>query len=112
MENSDETTTSIRELNDKLRGMGQGGMITITRGIKALGFEAAVRIVSAVAAFKEFSEDNDPHGEHDCAALAVDGTEVLWKIDYYDLNLEYHSPDAADAKVTRRVLTIMRAEEY
>jgi Protein of unknown function (DUF3768) len=42
----------------------------------------------------------------------VDGEVVMFKIDYYDENMEYGSPDPADPKLTRRVLTILLAEEY
>ncbi|WP_338014081.1 DUF3768 domain-containing protein [Bradyrhizobium canariense] len=33
-------------------------------------------------------------------------------MDYYDLAGQFASPDASKPEVTRRVLTIMRADEY
>lgn len=42
----------------------------------------------------------------------VDDEDYYWKIDYYDRNLELHSPDPADPSVTIRMLTIMRVNEY
>mgnify|MGYP000564937011 CR=1 FL=1 len=42
----------------------------------------------------------------------MDREAYYWKIDYYDRNLEFHSPDAADPVVTVRVLTIIRVDEY
>jgi hypothetical protein len=36
----------------------------------------------------------------------------VWKIDYYDQSLSAHSPNPSDETLTRRVLTIMLAEEY
>jgi Protein of unknown function (DUF3768) len=52
---------------------------------------------------------NDPHEEHDFGSFEADGHTIFFKIDYYDQNLTYHSPDPA---VTRRVITIMPTEEY
>ena len=102
----------IRTLNDELRTTGIGGKMFLTRGMWAMGSDFVAHAVAAVRAFNAFSEDNDPWQEHDCATLEVDGETVIFKIDYFDLNMEALSPDPADPKVTRRVLTIMLADEY
>ena len=59
-----------------------------------------------------FDEDNDPHGERDFGDIDWNGVSLLWKIDYYDSDMLYASPDPADAAVTQRVLTVMLASEY
>jgi hypothetical protein len=105
-------TGVIRTLNDALRRTGVGGETFITRGIQSLPAAVQVAILQRVASFNDFSEDNDPHGEHDFGIVEFDGHTVDWKVDYYDLDLRYHSPDGADPTVTRRVLTVMLAEEY
>ena len=50
--------------------------------------------------------------EHDFGAFELEGQNLFWKIDYYDTGLKYGSPNPEDPRVTRRVLTIMLAEEY
>lgn len=102
----------IRVLNDKLRTSGEGGEIVITRGIHALRPDIVVAVIGAVRSFTAFNSANDPYREHDFALLEVCGQRVMFKIDYYDLKLCGHSPDAGDPAVTRRVLTIMLADEY
>jgi hypothetical protein len=102
----------IRDLNDELRKTGIGGETFLARGLIAKGADFIAKACAAVRAFNAFTNDNDPWQEHDCATLDVDGETLIFKIDCYDLNREYGSPDAADPKVTRRVLTIMLAEEY
>ena len=99
----------IRELNDQLRCKAIGGRIVITRGIEALGSAGAARVLAAVARFDDFTEDNDPWGEHDCAVLTLEGRRIIFKIDLY----EDPEVKGADGKsITTRVLTIMLAEEY
>ncbi|MEL6467544.1 MAG: DUF3768 domain-containing protein [Pseudomonadota bacterium] len=103
----------IRELNDRFRVEGLGhGSILLTQGIQAKGGEFAVSAFNAVRAFNDFSEDNDPWGEHDFGAVDLDGEKVFFKIDYYDLSLQQGSENPANEGCTHRVLTIMLASEY
>ena len=107
-----ERRLQIRALNDRLRIRRLGGFFNITQGVKALGHECHLVIRQRIAEFDDFNFNNDPFGEHDFGKLTVDGHKLFWKIDYFDINVEYHSPDPADPKVTRRSLTIMLASEY
>jgi hypothetical protein len=102
----------IRALNDRLRQSRTGGMIVITPGIRAMGPEVVFDLLRAVAEFDDFSPNNDPYGEHDMGALTFRGRRVFWKIDAFDLAMEYASPDPSDPTLTKRVLTVMLAEEY
>ncbi len=106
------TTERIRALNDELRKNLIGGLALITPGVAALGQDVVERIVKTLAVFDDLCEANDPYGEHDFGAFEADGHKLFFKIDYYDTNLTYHSPDPSDPAVTERVITIMLAEEY
>lgn len=106
------TRQRIQVLNDWLRMHGTGGRVVMTSGISALDDNTRSKVVSAIRAFDALAEDNDPYGEHDCAVLEVDGLTIMFKIDYYDLSLSAHSPDPADPSLTKRILTVMLAEEY
>ena len=108
----DRNQAKVRRLNDNLRIHGRGGIVLITCGIAGLDPSTIREVLAAVASFEAFNADNDPVGVHDCAILTVAGVEVLWKIDSYDRSRRFRSPDPTDPKVTVRVLTIMRADEY
>jgi Protein of unknown function (DUF3768) len=105
-------TEQIRTLNDRLRQNFSAGTAVMTCGVAALGAEAVARIVKTIAIYDDFCHANDPHEEHDFGAFEADGHVIFFKIDYYDKTLTCHSPDAADQSVTKRVITIMLAEEY
>jgi len=106
-----EHVAAIAALNDACRAEPGAGWM-LTAGVQALGAAALAQMVAAVREFSDFSEDNDPHGEHDFGAFELGGQRLFWKIDYYDLDLCMASPDPADPAVTKRVLTLMLAEEY
>jgi hypothetical protein len=102
---------TIAQQNDSLRRQGLGRDF-ITAGIAALPDEDQAAILDRVRSFDDFTPENDPHGEHDFGAFEHQGRRIFWKIDAYDRDLRFGSPDPADPAVTRRVLTIMLAEEY
>lgn len=108
----DKRQRQIAELNDQLRRYGRGGVICITAGVQALGDEDIGIVLAAVRDFDAFTPDNDPYGEHDMGFLKAAGQRIAWKIDYYDRERRFGSPDPADSAVTTRVLTIMLANEY
>jgi hypothetical protein len=104
---------SIAELNDMARkAMGVAGKVFQTEGIGALPAADQSAIREKVEKFADFTPDNDPDGEHDFGAFDHYGQRILWKIDYYDRDCEFGSPDPSDPGVTTRVLTIMFASEY
>ncbi len=102
----------VRTLNDNLRRKHAGGRVIITNGIQSLGHDQMIRILAAVARFDGFTPENDPYGEHDCASLEIDGHKIIWRIDYYDHSMQFSSLDPSDPMRTRRIMTVMRAEEY
>ncbi|WP_108813248.1 DUF3768 domain-containing protein [Loktanella sp. Alg231-35] len=103
----------VRALNDRFRTQGLGnGSIVVTSGMQAEGTDFVLAAIKAVRAFEDFSEDNDPWGEHDFGAVDIEGQKVFWKLDYYDLTLKQGSENPANDALTHRVLTIMLACEY
>jgi len=99
----------IQMLNDQLRREMPHGSVMITRAVAQLGNDKLHEIAAAIQAFEQFGPDNDPWGEHDFGQVEIDGEMIFWKIDAYDLNLEFASPDPTEEAVTRRILTIMTA---
>ena len=99
--------SEIAKKNDEFR-RGMSGC-TVTRGVAALA-TFMNEIFVAVRDFSEFSEDNDPYGEHDFGPFEMFAHKFFWKIDYYDEGLKgWCDPLSPDC---HRVLTIMRADEY
>jgi hypothetical protein len=105
-------TARIRALNDTFRRTFAGGKAFMTASVQALPTDLVARALDRVRSFNEFTEDNDPHGEHDFESFDIDAQKFFFKIDYFDQRLEFGSEDPSDPVRTARVLTLMLAEDY
>ena len=109
-------TEKIRALNDNFRRNiftnNTLGEVCLTAGGAALIPWQQLQLLEEIATYEDFNEGNDPYQEHDFGSVEYKGTDYFFKIDYYDNDLKYHSPDPANASLTHRVLTVMRADEY
>lgn len=88
------------------------GRVVCTQGVAAEGPEFVTMAQLQVAGFADFTEDNDPHGDHSMATVQVCGKTVWWKIDLYDAEYNAGADDPLDDEGTRRVLTLLFPSEY
>ncbi|TXC67950.1 DUF3768 domain-containing protein [Sphingomonas ginsenosidivorax] len=113
----------IARLNDWLRAnitSPGDNRIVMTAGVANLigdvalfrGFRKRAELLRTVRDYETFERSIDPHGHRDMGAFDFEGTPCLWKIDYYDRNLESGSENPADPFETVRVLTILCADEW
>ena len=102
----------IAELNDHLRRTFTGGKVMMTAAVAALDPVDRAEVLERVRAFTDFDPDNDPHGENDFGVVSVKAEQYFWKVDYYDLAMEFGSEDPADPAITTRVLTVGRMDDY
>jgi hypothetical protein len=105
-------TQRIRVMNDNFRGTFLGGTVVLTQGVAGMPLDVKAEALLKVKAFKDFTRDNDPYGEHDFGHFEIAGETFYWKIDYYDPDCQNGSEDPSDPDKTKRVLTIMLAAEY
>lgn len=102
----------ITQLNDHLRTTFTGGLIVTTAAFQAIEPGLKARILAHIRAFRDFNQDNDPHGEHDFMLFDYEDGTYFMKIDYYAPDMEHGSEDPADPEQTRRVMTIGLASDY
>lgn len=88
------------------------GQFVMARGVAALGPVAQLSLSRRVVAFDTFNTDSDPHGWHEMGVIDLDGTTIWFKIDLYDVDYQYGSPEPSDPAQTRRVLTLILPSEY
>ncbi|MHA7968101.1 DUF3768 domain-containing protein [Rhizobium sp. CAU 1783] len=107
-----DQSNPIAALNDASRRDFRRGRLVLTQGVASLADAELRHLLQEVQRFDQFTPDNDPYGEHDFGKVTVEEVSYFWKIDCFDLDVRYGSPDPADANVTTRILTIMRSDEY
>ncbi len=106
----------LREGNDALRrclsppatGRPQD-LVVLTSGVGSARLQLG-EVLQKVMAFDAFDEDSDPHAEHDFGKVTVAGEAYFFKVDYYDQDLKLGADPLREP--FRRVLTILRADEY
>ena len=115
--NNAEITKRIAQLNDEFRATTLNpdseqtlGQVFYTQSIAALPQNEFETIIEKVKLFDDFSEANDPYGEHDFGRFIHNAHTVYWKIDYEDPALEYQSKDKIN--IGNRRLTIMLSHEW
>jgi acetylornithine/succinyldiaminopimelate/putrescine aminotransferase len=106
------TASKIADLNHHLRRTFSGGKVMMTAAVAALEPFVLAEVLEKVRTFAEFNADNDPHLEHDFGVVTVEGERYFWKVDYYDLSMDFGSEDPSDPTVTTRVLTIGHVSDY
>lgn len=110
-------TTEIAHLHDMFRRGDSSvpGQRFVTAGVVHLLKQLDVpmeTLIQWVAQLDDFTEHNDPHAQHDFGTFEFHGHQLFWKIDAYDVHYSMGSDDPTDLSKTRRVLTIMLAEEW
>ena len=98
--------------NDNFRKHLSQGTLVLTQGIRSNTPEDIKEIITKVRTFDTFDENNDPYGERDFGSFDFKGKKIFWKIDNYDREFLYLSPDVSNPRLTNKVLTVMYAEEY
>ena len=107
-------TLKIASLNDEVRRSFNHtvGMYVTTRSFTAEPKAVQRILIKKIREFEDFDEANDPYHEHDTGIVTHLGRNAMFKIDYYDKNVEGGSPDPSDPTVTQRVMTVMLTHEY
>lgn len=116
VDNPDALAKSIQVKNDAFRkavfmGPQPDGKALMTPAVENLAEKTKALLFFEIINFDNFTEDNDPYGEHDFGCIERDGIpKIYWKINYYkDEMMEDGAEDPLNAY---RVLIVMLAEEY
>ena len=104
-----QKTQDIAKGNDIFRRDFNQEKIILTPGVESSPYRNA--IIESVKNFDDFNENNDPYGERTFAAFYVHGEKYFFKIDFFTSEFEAGA-DPYEDSTFKRVLTVMRSDEY
>jgi len=97
----------VGELNDCYRrDVGWDGSANdVAAGVPAerKARRILTKVWQAIRSYQDFAPDDV---EHNCGTVAVESVKVDWRINYLDRWSEGPSANPADARVTRRTITL------
>ncbi len=100
----------VAQLNDRFRRRQEGhGDIVVTPGIRDQGSAFVAKALASVQAYDDFPAE---HPCHDFGIVSVDAIRIGFKIDAYDRDVIFGSPNPADPMVTHRVMTVFTPLEW
>ncbi len=99
----------VAAMNDQFRVKGLGNGWILRPHVRSLDAESLLQLLGKIQAFTGFPK-NDPHN---FGSVELDrDEEYFWKIEHFDHEQKFQSADPSNPCVTRRVMTVMRADEY
>ncbi len=78
---ADDHPNAIRVLNDNFRSTFVGGQVVMTQSVSELPLDVKARVIMTVRSFDQFTNENDPHCEHDFGIFEIDGEFYFFKVD-------------------------------
>jgi hypothetical protein len=106
-------TQTVEELNDTFRQTLLGGRVALTDSVAhALGADGCEKLMHRIMNYEGFVRDGDRYDEHNFGVVLMSSKSFIWKIDYYSPDMQRLSNNPANVDITKRVMTVMLAEEY
>src|SRR5437868_6675676 len=93
MNRTHNSAARIRELNDTFRKTFAGGKMVMSASVAALPEMVKASALVKLAEFNDFTQENDPHGEHDFLSFEHCSLTFFWKCDYYNTEMDGGSED-------------------
>jgi uncharacterized protein DUF3768 len=94
-------------MNDNFRAtLAMGGGVLMSRQFYELPAATKREAFECIATYRQFADD----GHHDAGLVILDGTPIVWRIEYRASDFKSPSPDPSDPDKTIRLLIVELAD--